>query len=101
MWAPRGGWWGHGEPGVDGCGLPRAKQTASGSLLHRPGIPAQGSAVTPMSGVEGAERAPREGMRVCTWLTHSAVQQKLTHCKATIFQLKKKSIKDDTEFYLV
>ena len=32
----------------------------------------------------------REGIYVYTWLIHNVVQQKLTHCKIIIFQLKKK-----------
>ena len=34
-------------------------------------------------------RLKREGMYVYTWLIHDVVQQKLTHCKIIIFQLKK------------
>ena len=36
-------------------------------------------------------RSKREGLYVYMWLTHFAVQQKLTqHCKPTISQFKKK-----------
>ena len=33
----------------------------------------------------------QERIYVYTWLIHDVVQQKLTHCKIIIFQLKKKS----------
>ena len=37
-------------------------------------------------------RLKRERMYVYTWLIHDVVQQKLTHCKIIIFQLKKKKL---------
>ena len=46
--------------------------------------------------MEAGRRSKRQGICVCIWLFHLAVQQKLTqHCKAIILQLKKKERKKE------
>ena len=62
--------------------LPCVKQIASWNLLYSTGSSAA-------VGVCVGRRSEKEGIYVYTQLIHFTAQQKLTHCKATMPQLKK------------
>ena len=78
---------------TDVCAPPCVKQIASKSLpLYSAGSAAQCSWWP--RGVGWRGRSKREGTDIYIWLTHFIVQQKLTHCKATIIWKKKNKNKN-------
>ena len=76
------------EIGIDIYTLLCIKRITNKNRLYSTGNSTQCPVVTQMG-----RKSKEEGIYVYVWLIHFAVQQKLTqHCKATILQLKKKSV---------
>ena len=71
---------------------PCVKQIASGNLLYNTGNSAWCSVMTQRDGKGGGRRSKRGEIYAYIQLIHFIVQQKLTHCKTTIPQLKKEKL---------